>query len=308
MDADNDAVVSQGQKECPDSALQKFFTDIGGMKSIFLVWGVRGEDFFESVLSFVKSTRSTCCGKTPKLNLVLHSRGGDPHLAYKAANVLRDSFGGITVWVPHFAKSGATLLCFAGNEIVLGLGADLGPLDTQIVDPEDPENMISALEITEAPKAATEFLYKEFYVIIDALRHPGSGLELTRSDLLDLVMEFLKLFGLPLFKQIRLTSLNACLRALEITRKYGIELLVRSGIKKERARNAIDMLVRQYPCHAFVIDAPEAAKIDLPVAVREANLDEQPALDELSIIVERFLQQCGGKEYFGPLVSCDNQT
>jgi hypothetical protein len=252
MDADNDAVVSQGQKECPDSALQKFFTDIGGMKSIFLVWGVLGEDFFESVLSFVKSTRSTCCGKTPKLNL--------------------------------------------------------GPLDTQIVDPEDPENMISALEITEAPKAATEFLYKEFYVIIDALRHPGSGLELTRSDLLDLVMEFLKLFGLPLFKQIRLTSLNACLRALEITRKYGIELLVRSGIKKERARNAIDMLVRQYPCHAFVIDAPEAAKIDLPVAVREANLDEQPALDELSIIVERFLQQCGGKEYFGPLVSCDNQT
>jgi ClpP class serine protease len=69
-----------------------------------------------------------------KLLLLLNSPGGLVQSSYKVARALRQSFDGIIVFVPHLAVSGGTLVALAGNEIVMGMMSQLGPLDVQVGD------------------------------------------------------------------------------------------------------------------------------------------------------------------------------
>src|SRR5215831_14460106 len=54
------------------------------------------------------------------LDVVLSSPGGDIDAAYVIARELRRRGGHVTVYVPLTAKSAATLLCLAADELVLG--------------------------------------------------------------------------------------------------------------------------------------------------------------------------------------------
>ena len=51
--------------------------------------------------------------------------------AYLVARELRRRFAQLTAYVPFEAKSAATLLCLAADELVLGDLGELGPLDQQ---------------------------------------------------------------------------------------------------------------------------------------------------------------------------------
>jgi len=68
------------------------------------------------------------------LKLVVNSPGGAVSSANKIARALDNSFRSIEVYVPHFAKSGGTLISLTGDEIVMGELSDLGPLDPQTRD------------------------------------------------------------------------------------------------------------------------------------------------------------------------------
>src|SRR5712672_2000333 len=66
------------------------------------------------------------------LDLVLHTPGG---LVLAATQIARAAFkrkGKVTVFVPHYAMSGGTLIALAANEIVMSEDAVLGPVDPQL--------------------------------------------------------------------------------------------------------------------------------------------------------------------------------
>ena len=65
------------------------------------------------------------------LDVIMSSPGGDVGAAYLVARELRRRFERLTVFVPFRAKSAATLLCLAGDELVLGSLGELVPLDQQ---------------------------------------------------------------------------------------------------------------------------------------------------------------------------------
>lgn len=65
--------------------------------------------------------------------LLINTPGGGLSSSYKVARALRKSFDTIRVFVPHMAASGGTLVTLAGNEIIMGLMSNLGPLDPQIM-------------------------------------------------------------------------------------------------------------------------------------------------------------------------------
>jgi len=70
--------------------------------------------------------------KKPLL-LVLSSTGGDVGAAYLIGNLCREySDGKFVVVVPRKAKSAATLICCAADEIHMGSLSELGPIDPQI--------------------------------------------------------------------------------------------------------------------------------------------------------------------------------
>ena len=65
------------------------------------------------------------------LDVLLHSPGGNPSATESIVHLLRARFSPIRFLVPHTAKSAATMLALSGNEILLGEGAELGPIDPQ---------------------------------------------------------------------------------------------------------------------------------------------------------------------------------
>jgi ClpP class serine protease len=66
------------------------------------------------------------------IDLLLHTPGGLVLAAGQIANALRSHPGRITVFVPHYAMSGGTLIAMAADEIVMDANAVLGPVDPQL--------------------------------------------------------------------------------------------------------------------------------------------------------------------------------
>ncbi|MBC7780922.1 MAG: ATP-dependent Clp protease proteolytic subunit [Proteobacteria bacterium] len=66
------------------------------------------------------------------IDMILHTPGGLVLAAEQIAMALADHKGKVTVFVPHFAMSGGTLIAMAAQEIVMDRNAVLGPVDPQI--------------------------------------------------------------------------------------------------------------------------------------------------------------------------------
>lgn len=66
------------------------------------------------------------------IDLVLHTPGGLVLAAEQIAAALRRHPARVTVFVPHYAMSGGTLVALAADEIVMDEHAVLGPVDPQL--------------------------------------------------------------------------------------------------------------------------------------------------------------------------------
>jgi len=66
------------------------------------------------------------------LDLVLHTPGGLVLAATQIARAIQRHKGKVTVFVPHYAMSGGTLIALAADEIVMCEHAVLGPVDPQL--------------------------------------------------------------------------------------------------------------------------------------------------------------------------------
>jgi ClpP class serine protease len=81
----------------------------------------------EEVLRAIRFTPSN-----QPIDLILHTPGGLVLAAEQIAKALVEHKGKVTVFVPHYAMSGGTLIALAADEIVMDTNAVLGPVDPQI--------------------------------------------------------------------------------------------------------------------------------------------------------------------------------
>jgi ClpP class serine protease len=68
------------------------------------------------------------------IDLILHTPGGLVLAAEQIAKALVERKSKVTVFIPHYAMSGGTLIALAADEIVMDRNAVLGPVDPQIGD------------------------------------------------------------------------------------------------------------------------------------------------------------------------------
>jgi ClpP class serine protease len=66
------------------------------------------------------------------LDIILHTPGGLVLAALQIASAIRSHKAKVTVFVPHYAMSGGTLISLAAQEIVMSRHAVLGPIDPQL--------------------------------------------------------------------------------------------------------------------------------------------------------------------------------
>jgi len=81
----------------------------------------------EAVLRAIQLTDPTV-----PIDMILHTPGGLVLAASQIASALRAHEAKVTVFVPHYAMSGGTLIALAADEIVMSSHAVLGPVDPQL--------------------------------------------------------------------------------------------------------------------------------------------------------------------------------
>src|SRR3954465_6731698 len=91
------------------------------------------------------------------IDVILHTPGGLVLAAEQIAKALVERKGKVTVFVPHYAMSGGTLIALAADEIVMDANAVLGPVDPQIGD-MPAASIVKVVEIKGAQHVGDELL------------------------------------------------------------------------------------------------------------------------------------------------------
>lgn len=196
-----------------------------------------------------------------RVELLIHSGGGHPDIAYRVMKFLRGRFQEVNVIVPLYAKSAATLLCLGADRIYLGELADLGPIDIQIADPVEhgrksfsPLDEFKSLEFLR--EQAIEWM--DYYAAVMSRKY-GLSIKEALKDSVPLVAAVMR----PVFEQIDPVEMGGYRRDIAIGEEYAKRMLQLTGNPK--ARQIIRDVVWNYPSHDFVIDLQEAKSLGLPV-------------------------------------------
>lgn len=91
------------------------------------------------------------------IDMILHTPGGLVLAAEQIAKALVEHQGKVTVFVPHYAMSGGTLIALAADEIVMDANAVLGPVDPQIGD-MPAASIVSVLKVKKPAQIRDETL------------------------------------------------------------------------------------------------------------------------------------------------------
>lgn len=214
--------------------------------------------------------------RASRIDVWLDSPGGDAHAAYKLGLYLRSRFEVVNFVIVDYAKSAATLLALAGDEIFMAPAAELGPLDTQ-------ENREGEIRLRSSLDTANTVDNVYWQVVTNAVLAGSEILRstgLTREQTIQHVLDFSAQFARPLLEQVDLVAVNAASTSLDVAIEYGARLLSyrhdRNGFASAKAR--MSQLVRGYPTHGYVIDRDEARDgLDLPVR----NIEDYELLKEV---------------------------
>ena len=192
-------------------------------------------------------------GEQDNLNVLLYSYGGDAQTAFHIGRLLQAySNKKLQIYPLREAKSAATLIASAADNIVMSELSELGPMDPQIKLPSI-ERRFSPLAI----KHSLELLHGEI----------SNGHDLIVKTLAERLPD-------PL-------SLGEALKSLETGKDYLRKLLVSRMFAGDSEKAAIvaERLVLGYPDHGYCIDFKEAQ--DIGLVVQEVPDNQRDALYDL---------------------------
>ena len=179
-----------------------------------------------------------------KADIFLISNGGSAEATERIVRRLRGRFNCLRFIVPSNAYSAATLMCFAGNQIMMLPEGTLGPIDPQL-------NGVPARAILRAFETLEERLAKEGAKALTAY--------------------------VPLLQKYDLHLLEQCRSAQQLSEELARSWLSQyamSKIAKEEIDNAVDFFGNWdlHKSHGRSIDAETAKNLGIPVQVLENTL------------------------------------
>lgn len=212
-------------------------------------WSEIGGELFKG---FQRSINEMPAGKP--MALLLESPGGDAHFAYRIAKMLQErSANQLTVIVPQYAKSAGTLLALGAADLILGEGAELGPLDVQMFDRER-EAYGSALDAVQSLERLNAFAMTAMdQTMLLLVRRTAKRTDIILPHVLNYVSQFLN----PLLQKIDTLDYTKKSRELKVAEEYAVRLM-RPNYLWGDAKRIARQLVERYPTHGFVINKEEA--------------------------------------------------
>lgn len=199
--------------------------------------GILEEFGLETAIEKIKESDKTA----EKLYLLLNSPGGLISSSYKVARALRNNFKEITVFIPHIAASGGTLVAIAGNEIIMGMMSQLTPLD--------PNEEINGRYVSSA----------------SVIR----GFEYVTEYFKDISPEDAPYTYKVLAEKYDAVDIDGAISIMHLMENYISELLKGSGYKEDKVEEIAEKLVSGYLDHGEVITFEKASEIGLNISEPE---------------------------------------
>lgn len=197
------------------------------------------------------------------INVILDSIGGPLDSAFRTVLYLSRYAENLNIYIPRKAKSASTLIAVGGTRIIMSPFGELGPLDTQIRDPRNPTDYISALDCYQSVDYVREFGFSTLSQALKQLAAVTQG-KLLLTDSLDASAKFAIGSITPMLSQTRSLDFGAWGRSLKMGERYA-QILIARGDQGEQAKSEriASRLVYGYTHHLFPIDITEAADIGL---------------------------------------------
>lgn len=232
------------------SDLKVLENKIGGTVIFF-----EGELNALSAYQFHKVIRKS---KGDKLFLILESPGGQIDSAMKIVHICKEYFKEFNVIVPSYAKSAATLICIAADNLFLGKAGELGPIDPQVRHPLEKDVYLPALSI----KDAIEFI-------------ESSKDEIVKIGLTEKIDPYL---------------MGAYKRVLSLASQYLEEAnLVKNS---KNPKETITSLTQKYISHGYPIDMIECKTL----GIKLTNFKKQEIMDSIYDFFEEYIDFIIGGE------------
>jgi hypothetical protein len=156
---------------------------------------------------------------------------------------------------------------------------ELGPLDTQIRDPRNPTDYISALDCYQSVDYVRDF---GFGTLAQAIKHLAMVTQgkITLIDSLGAATQFAIGSITPMLSQTKSLDFGAWGRSLKIGERYAQILLARvDPLDRARAKRIASRLVYGYTHHLFAIDIIEAR--DIGLNPQEMSIEQYEAAVEI---------------------------
>lgn len=187
-----------------------------------------------------------------KVDVLIHSTGGDALAAWKLMSVLRERFDAVAVLVPYMAFSAATLFCLGADEIVMHPHASLGPIDPQI-------------RIPQAGGQQRDFSFEDVGAFLRFLKEEIGLSE--QSHTTPIVEKLLSV--------VDAVHVGGAKRASELSTDVGERLLKMHMANDEqaRAREIAEGLNKSFFAHGDAVSRTRARDLQLKVAEDDQELE-----------------------------------
>jgi len=261
--------IDAGQRKTIHEAGRRFAELTGGHPCLLLIGKLLGVgDLGDSTERRVQ----VACEKRfgfPKpqpeetINVILDSTGGPLDSAFRTVLYLSRYAESLNIYVPRKAKSASTLIAVGANQLFMSPFGELGPLDTQIRDPRNPTDYISALDCYQSVDYVREFGFSTLSQALKQLAAVTQG-KLLLTDSLNAAAQFAIGSITPMLSQTRSLDFGAWGRSLKMGEKYAQILISRAAqIDQLKAEKIASRLVYGYTHHLFPIDITEARDMGL---------------------------------------------
>lgn len=262
--------ISSTQREQIQAAGRQFVKETSGQNCLVVVGRILGRgDPGESTERRIQR----CCEKLfgfPKtspspepINVILDSTGGPLDSAFRAILFLSRYTQNIHVHVPRRAKSASTLIAIGANQIIMSPFGELGPLDTQVRDPRNPTDYVSALDLYQSVDYVRDFGFSTLSDVLKNLAFATQG-RMSLANSVKTGAEYALGSIAPMLEQVNAIDFGGWGRSLKIGERYAQILLTRvDPVDKTKAEKIARRLVYGYTHHLFPIDITEAKEMGL---------------------------------------------
>lgn len=244
----NDGVIMKELAEKVKAVSDSLDADI-----IFYVGGIRSGPDLELVdLIRKKRTRKNVL-------LMLTTYGGTPAAAYRIVRSIHCYYGSgeFFLMLNSFCKSAGTLIALGADELIMGDGGELGPLDTQLSKQDELGEMVSGLTLIQALDTLREETFTafnhHFFQILEK-----SQFQVTTKTAAEIATKLAVGTFSPIYSHLDPIRLGENQRSVTLAKEYGTRIAKHNNNVKSET---LTRLMADYPAHGFVIDRHEAEEL-----------------------------------------------